>query len=60
LSPIHEQADRESIPCYLETMVIDNVRFYEKRGFAVVDSGVTSVGEVPFWAMRREPEQLTP
>jgi GNAT superfamily N-acetyltransferase len=57
LTPIHEEADRESIPCYLETMVIENVRFYEKPGFAVVDSGATSVGEVPFWAMRREATQ---
>jgi GNAT superfamily N-acetyltransferase len=55
LAPVLQQADRERVPCYLETMTIDNVRFYERRNFAVVDSGETSGGEVPFWSMRREP-----
>jgi GNAT superfamily N-acetyltransferase len=55
LTPILQRADQQSIACYLETFVFDNVAFYERRGFRVVEAGVEPRGEVAFWAMRREP-----
>jgi GNAT superfamily N-acetyltransferase len=55
LTPVLQRADREGLPCYLETFVSDNVPFYEHRGFRVVDAGAESQSQVVFWAMRREP-----
>ena len=55
LTPVLRRADQEALPCYLETFVSDNVPFYERRGFRVVDAGVEPQSRVAFWAMRREP-----
>jgi GNAT superfamily N-acetyltransferase len=55
LTPVLQRADQENLPCYLETFVSENVRFYEHRGFQVVDAGVEPESQVPFWAMKREP-----
>ncbi len=54
LTPVLAQADASGLPCYLETQLERNVRFYEKCGFAV-----TSVGEphdLRVWTMRRPPQ----
>jgi ribosomal protein S18 acetylase RimI-like enzyme len=37
LDPILKQADRDRIPCYLETFGEKNLRFYSKHGFEVTD-----------------------
>ena len=55
LTPVLQRADRECLPCYLETFVPRNVPFYERLGFRVVDAGVEPRSQVPFWAMRRRP-----
>jgi GNAT superfamily N-acetyltransferase len=55
LTPVLRRADREALPCYLETFVSENVPFYERRGFRVVDAGVEPQSRVAFWAMKREP-----
>jgi GNAT superfamily N-acetyltransferase len=55
LIPVLQQADREGLPCYLETFVAGNVPFYEQRGFQVVEAGVELQSPVPYWAMRRDP-----
>jgi GNAT superfamily N-acetyltransferase len=55
LAPVLHRADHEGLPCYLETFVPQNVPFYEHRGFHVVDAGVEPHGQVPFWAIRRQP-----
>jgi GNAT superfamily N-acetyltransferase len=48
----HEIADREGLPCYLETFTESNVRYYERRGYAV--TGTFHVGdEVPVYTMVR-------
>lgn len=55
LVPVLRRADEDQLPCYLETFVADNVRFYERDGFEIVDSGVEPLSEIPYWAMKREP-----
>jgi GNAT superfamily N-acetyltransferase len=48
----HAIADREGLPCYLETFTESNVRYYERRGYAV--AGTYPVGDgVPVYAMVR-------
>ncbi len=50
----HTVADRERLPCYLETFTESNVRYYERRGYAV--TGTYPVGDgVPVYAMVRPP-----
>jgi GNAT superfamily N-acetyltransferase len=55
LTPVLQRADREGAACYLETFVADNVPFYERRGFQVLETGVEPKGVVAFWAMMRTP-----
>jgi GNAT superfamily N-acetyltransferase len=55
LDPGLRKADREGLPCYLETFASDNVAFYEHRGFEVIAAGVHLGSRIPLWAMRREP-----
>jgi GNAT superfamily N-acetyltransferase len=48
----HRIADDLGLPCYLETFTEANVRYYERRGYAV--SGEYPVGDgVPVYAMVR-------
>jgi ribosomal protein S18 acetylase RimI-like enzyme len=60
LAPIHERADRDGLPCALETTTESNVRFYERRGYEVVD--VMPVGDAGdrLWGMRRLPGAVDP
>jgi len=54
ISPILERADRDRLPCYLETAKERNVTFYRKHGFEVVVEG--RVGDSPpYWTMKRDP-----
>ncbi|MEX2159594.1 MAG: GNAT family N-acetyltransferase [Dehalococcoidia bacterium] len=55
IQPTLERADRERLPCYLETMKERNVTFYRKHGFDVVVEGELPKGGPHFWTMRREP-----
>jgi len=48
------QAQEAGLPVYLETMVEDNVAFYEKRGFEVVEEFVVE-DELRIWSMIRNP-----
>ncbi|MGE0592680.1 MAG: GNAT family N-acetyltransferase [Vicinamibacterales bacterium] len=52
-------ADRESLPCYLETSEPRNLAFYERFGFAVLEEATLGKGGPPAWAMLRPP-QSTP
>ncbi len=56
IQPILERADADQVPCYLETAREYNVRFYEKRGFAVVAQDVIDRPNAgpPVWAMVRK------
>jgi ribosomal protein S18 acetylase RimI-like enzyme len=54
IQPILERADRDRLPCYLETMKEINVAFYQKHGFEVVVD--EQYKDWPrYWTMRREP-----
>jgi ribosomal protein S18 acetylase RimI-like enzyme len=54
LDAVHDQADAEDLPTALLTFLDSNVRFYERRGYAVIGER-DYLGELHLWAMRREP-----
>ena len=56
LQPILDQADRERLPCYLETSTEGGVRFYKRLGFEVVRTGGLPKVDLKFWTMKRSPQ----
>lgn len=56
LQPILERADREKMPCYLETSTEGAVRFYQRLGFEILHVG--NVGNLPYWTMKRIPKAV--
>lgn len=56
LQPIIKQADKEGLPCYLETSTEEGVRFYQRLGFEVVRTGGIPE-EIKFWTMKRSPKE---
>lgn len=48
-------ADRQRLPCYLETANARNVPFYEGHGFATIRNGTVPDTAVDYWVMRRHP-----
>jgi GNAT superfamily N-acetyltransferase len=54
LQPVLTQADKDGVPCYLETQTARNVAFYQKRGFKVVNDGAVPNQEIRIWTMLRE------
>lgn len=54
IQPVLTQADRDGVPCYLETQTQGNVSFYENRGFKVVSDGLVPDQEMRIWTMLRE------
>ena len=54
LAPILEQADREGIPCYLETAQPRNVGFYQHLGFRVLRDIVAPESGLRLWTFRRD------
>jgi ribosomal protein S18 acetylase RimI-like enzyme len=52
-------ADRESMPCYLETSERRNLAFYERLGFVVLEEATLGKGGPTAWAMRRWPQHAT-
>ncbi len=57
LQPVLQRADREGMLCIVETMNAQNVPFYERNGFVVVDEDVLPGSDVRIWAFRREPHR---
>lgn len=55
IQPILEKADREGMPCYLETSTERAVRFYQQHHFEVVKTIDFSQEGFQIWTMRREP-----
>lgn len=55
IAPILEQADRDRLPCYVETGKEINVTFYQKHGFDVLKEGNLPLGGPRWWTMLREP-----
>jgi ribosomal protein S18 acetylase RimI-like enzyme len=59
MQPILEKADREGIPCYLETSTEGAVRFYKRHNFEVVNIIDFPQDSFQIWTMRREPRLNT-
>ena len=57
MQPVFDEADREGVPCYLETESPGNVAYYEKWGFQVVSDGVVPGPEIRVWTMLRPPDR---
>jgi hypothetical protein len=55
MGPILARADTDGVPCYLETMAVNNLAFYQRREFLVVDDAVQSVCQLRCWTLRRDP-----
>lgn len=53
-SGLHK-ADLTGSPVYLETETEENVAFYERFGFEVIEQIVVEKVGVPMWLMRRPP-----
>lgn len=51
MKPILERADKENLPCYLETTTEQAVRFYQRNGFEIIRN---EEEPVRFWTMKRE------
>ncbi|MGB6299641.1 MAG: GNAT family N-acetyltransferase [Rivularia sp. (in: cyanobacteria)] len=52
IHPILKKADKENLPCYLETSTEKAVRFYQRNGFEIIRN---EEEPVRFWTMIREP-----
>jgi GNAT superfamily N-acetyltransferase len=53
MQPILARADAERLACYLETHLEQNVRLYQRHGFAVVERADVPGHPLPVWAMLR-------
>jgi len=51
----HEAADAAGEPVWLETFTIENVRFYERRGYRVVIEGIVPGTSYRLWGLVRDP-----
>ena len=51
-----DRADRDGLPCYLDTSKAANLPFYELLGFETVEQVPLGKGGPPGWGMRREPQ----
>ncbi len=49
-----EKADRDNVPCYLETSNPSNVPWYEKHGFRVITKEKAGLMGPPVFYLRRE------
>lgn len=52
ITPVLKEADAGGLTCYLETQSENNLDFYRKYGFKIVQTGRSRIGDV-HWAMRR-------
>ncbi|MGD8475063.1 MAG: GNAT family N-acetyltransferase [Anaerolineae bacterium] len=57
IQPVLAQADRDGVPCHLETQTEGNVSFYQHRGFEIVSDGWVAEREIRVWMMLREAQQ---
>lgn len=55
LGPTLDRCDQELMPSYLETQKPENLPFYERFGFRVLEE-VTVPGSPPVWLMWRDPD----
>ena len=57
LNTMFERADRERVPCYLETSQPKNVQFYQRHQFEVLVNEVDPRSGLRFWTFRRQPHK---
>ena len=50
-----EDATRKGVYIYLETESEENLQFYEKHGFIILQEIVLDKLELPMWLMERKP-----
>lgn len=56
LNPVLDRADAAGLPCYLETAKPENVDYYRRFGFALIENGrPLSAGGPTMFRMRRPP-----
>ncbi len=55
MRPMLERADRDGIPCWLDTHQKTNVRLYGRHGFAVVECAAIPGHPIPIYGMLRRP-----
>jgi len=55
IGPGLERADADGLPAYLESSKFDNVPFYRRHGFEVLEEVVVAPGAPPMWRMWRDP-----
>jgi ribosomal protein S18 acetylase RimI-like enzyme len=53
VNPMLARFDREGLPCCLDTMNADNVRFYERFGFRVAAKSLVPKTQIGLWLMAR-------
>jgi len=51
------QADEDGLPCYVETQNSDNLPYYGRFGYEVVEELRPVRGGPPIWTLRREPRE---
>jgi GNAT superfamily N-acetyltransferase len=54
LRPMLARADKDGLPCFLETQAEKNVKLYEHFGFRVAEEGMIPGSNVKSWAMVRD------
>jgi GNAT superfamily N-acetyltransferase len=54
IAPVIAEADKQQLPCCLETSTPDNRRFYERRGFTHATDVMLAGGPATWW-LRRAP-----
>lgn len=59
LAPLLQQADRDGLPCYLETAQPRNVGFYQHLGFRILRDIVDPASGLRLWTLRRDTHATT-
>ena len=59
LEPTLLEADRANVLCYLETFNPRSLHFYERLGFASIESHLEPVTAAEYWIMLRQPNRST-
>lgn len=57
IRPVLAEADRDGLPCYLETAEAGNVGYYEQLGFETRRHGGVAGTAVEYWTMIRPPHR---
>jgi ribosomal protein S18 acetylase RimI-like enzyme len=55
LAPVLDICDRDAVPAYLESSKEENISFYRRHRFEVIDEVVIPESSVHLWLMWREP-----